>query len=699
MALAILELLDSDDARVKFRIDTGTNRYYQLKIGRGVTQRQGIDWIDGVAGGTAIRANESGGSLLNSSREISVPARTFDNGNAYVQLFTYKTPEGKSPAFSRVIRAGPKFQYPFPKSPATEVSLSHATSVSDTPMNTNGSFQTARMIPCRTYGQVYSQQASLEDVLGTLVKFVGPVVSKLLTTKPDGQAANGGGLPVSPDLLKGGVDTLATLLKELLGGIQGGKEVATGKSLPAFSQSVESNRFFDTKFSRPFVFGIDDALIGAAIGQVVQILPQLMNGANQHRQQMQAEHNKLTSEAIAAINQRMLQDKLLEAQQQAVKDSQTAKAAELEQLIKLLQVQAETGQTAASLPPLVKPQSLTSRNGYATALSNKAVLSFMNADPVPWNGKPSILFVKGQSVQLKIQFTVAEPVPKAPLAKAIFKIRFKDPSNQSVLFEKTFKQKDVAPNSVMKFSLTQGELSQVPVNKPVAVFAEIRWLRSKDKKELSALGSTEITLVAKYFVKEQGQTLAEEQELTDMNRFRPFWNKVWEAPSLDKAARNGNRKYLWELDANAKYSVFLSPNHDANGLMNTRLLKGGKNPDSVSEKTEGRMKGGIELSIGELNKLIPLWNGEKALEPEKLEAFKTESFAKNNAREFVTRLKLKGKAADRGMVWVIPIFKLTNFTLGSALKTNDDGQVMEVSEEKVRFPLPVSARIIGLKSK
>lgn len=698
MALAILELLDSDDARVKFRIDTGTNRYYQLKIGRGVTRRQGIDWIDGVAGGTPIRANESGGSLFNSSREVSVPARTFDNGNAYVQLFTYKTPEGKSPAYSRVIRAGPKYQYPFPNSPATDVSLARATSMSDTPMNTNGSFQTARMIPCLTYAQVYSQQASLEDLLGSIVKFVGPVVSKLFTSKPDGQATGAGGATIPPDLLKGGVDTLATLLKEILGGIQGGKEVSTGKSL-AFSQSRDTNRFFDTKFSRPFVFGIDDALIGAAIGQVVQILPQLMNGANQHRQQMQAQHNKLTSEAIAAINQRMLQDKLLEAQQQAVKDSQTAKAAELEQLIKLLQVQAETGQTAASLPPLVKPQSLASRNGYSTALSNKAVLSFINADPVPWNGKPSILFVKGQPVQLKIQFTVAEPVPKAPLPKAIFKITFKDPAKQSVLFEKTFKQKDVAPNAVLKFSFTEGELSHVPVNKPVTVLAEIRWLRSKEKKEISALGSTEITLVAKYFVKEQGQTLPEEQELTDMNRFRPFWNKIWEAPSLDKAAQNGNRKYLWELDANAKYSVFLSPDHAANGLMNTRLLKGGKNFDSVSEKTEGRMKGGIELSIAELNKLIPLWNGQNALAPEKLEAFKTESFARNNAREFVTRLKLKGKAADRGMVWVIPIFKLTEFTLGSALKTNDDGQVMEVTEEKVRFPLPVSARVIGLKSK
>src|SRR2546421_3256224 len=337
MALAILELLDSDDARVKFRIDTGTNRYYQLKIGKSVTRRQGIDWIDGVVGGTAIRPNELGGSLLSSAKEISIPARTFDNGNAYVQLFTYKTPEGKSPAFSEIIRAGMRYQYPFQNSPASDSSYSRGTSMSITPMNANGSFQTARTIPCRTYGEVYSQQASLEDVLGTIVKFIGPVVSKLLTSKPDGQAGAGGA--VTPDLLKGGVDTLATLLKELLGGIQTGKEVATAKSLSVFAQSPAANRFFETpntQFARPFVFGIDDALIGAAIGQVVQILPQLMNGANQQRLQMRQENNKLVTDALNTVNARILQEKLLEAQQQAAKDAQTAKAAALDQLIKLL---------------------------------------------------------------------------------------------------------------------------------------------------------------------------------------------------------------------------------------------------------------------------------------------------------------------------------------------------------------------------
>ncbi|MBA3706195.1 MAG: hypothetical protein H0W84_09940, partial [Bacteroidetes bacterium] len=60
--------------------------------------------------------------------------------------------------------------------------------------------------------------------------------------------------------------------------------------------------------------------------------------------------------------------------------------------------------------------------------------------------------------------------------------------------------------------------------------------------------------------------------------------------------------------------------------------------------------------------------------------------------------KLKGKAYERGMVWIVPVFKLINITLSTINTTNDSGQVTEVKEEQIQFPLPVSARILGLKT-
>ncbi len=302
-------------------------------------------------------------------------------------------------------------------------------------------------------------------------------------------------------------------------------------------------------------------------------------------------------------------------------------------------------------------------------------------------------------MQLKLRFSVAEPAPKSPLPKAIAKITFKDSANQTVHFEKTFKQKNVSANTELVFAFTPEELAHIPANRLLSVIGEMRWLTPVSGSERKALGSLELVLVSGFFLKEQGSAVSPEKELTDMSRYRPFWNKVWESPVIDAAKEQGdNKKYGWELDVNGKYSVLLSPGQSSNGLMQTKILRGPVDHESLTERIDGRMKAGIELSMAELNKLCPLWDGAQALDPEKLEALSTRETARDNAAEFIYRFRLKGGAAERGIVWVIPIFKLFEFTLSSVRGMDESGQVTGVSEEKVRFPLPVSARVIGIKS-
>src|SRR6266700_6093786 len=103
MALAILELVDFGSAVATFNIDSGTNRDFVLKIGRSFENRNGIDWIDDVTYSTAPAVNENGGSLFRSSKEVALPASRFADGARYVQLFTFKGPDHRSPAFSQVV--------------------------------------------------------------------------------------------------------------------------------------------------------------------------------------------------------------------------------------------------------------------------------------------------------------------------------------------------------------------------------------------------------------------------------------------------------------------------------------------------------------------------------------------------------------------------------------------------------------------
>jgi len=92
---------------------------------------------------------------------------------------------------------------------------------------------------------------------------------------------------------------------------------ATSRPQSLTGSGFRDNRFLDTQkgqFSRPFIFGIDDALLGAMIGPIVQALPQLMNSANQKRVQMKQADNKLMSDIISDINRRRLLEQLVQAQ-------------------------------------------------------------------------------------------------------------------------------------------------------------------------------------------------------------------------------------------------------------------------------------------------------------------------------------------------------------------------------------------------
>lgn len=706
MALAILELLAFDGANVRFRIDTGTNKYYQLKAGKSVARNNGLDWVDEIFLKTRMATNDAGRGLFNSSKEIAVPAKRLGAGHAYVQLFSFKTPDGKSPAFSRVLKVPvASARYDDDVDYEGPMSMSFSTA-----MNTLESFQAPRVVPCRTCRDVYSQPASLDQLLAGIVKVATPVVMNLLGGATG--AANAGGAGATANTAgqpAGQANTLVNLLTALLGSIGGAPAAAT--NTPAAVSTPQSlldrrapgNRFADSPpmFAQPFVFGIDDALIGAAIGQVVQVLPQLMSSANQKRVDLKKANNQLITSLVSDINRRLLMERLLEAQRQPQPAGQPDNSAAIQQVLQMLQqaeAAAPTG-TTTTTPPPAQAQSFSfsfSEPADDALLSSKAVLELVGSDPIAWNGGTKKLFARGQDLQLKLQVKTANP-PKSAIPKAIVKIILQDAADTAIRFEKVFKQKDISANAPLSFSFTQAELTQLPVNKNISVLAEMRW-RTKNGAEYKALGSGEIAFVNKYFFKEQAAEAGVEQELTDMKRFRPFWNKVWESPTLD-ASRGGEKKYLWELKINAKYTVLLSATHDANGLMQTKLLRGKPDPESMSETIDGRIKAGIELSIPELNKLLPLWNGQAALDPQKLEALQNADFAKNNSGELLYNLKLKGRAAERGMIWIIPTFKLFECTLGTVAKTDEAGQVVATVEEKVHFPLPVSARVIGLKSK
>jgi hypothetical protein len=697
MALAILELLDADETKVAFRIDSGTNTQFQLKFGRAVRDDGGGDWVDDVYYTTPASQIEGHAGFSGGAQEVCVPLDKLERGRGYAQLFTCKAGD-KAQAFSDVL-VMPGAAFLQPQSLAGGLSLGARGAPS---MRTPGAHRPPRQVANRT--APISRQASLENVLGEIVKIASPLVLdalKGLARPANGAAPPGSGTPPAAAAVP--MDALAQLLQSVLGALGapgGAPPISQPKSLGSGGNRL--SRDSAATYARPFIFGIDDALIASLVGPVLQVLPQLMNAANQKRIELKKADNALMGGILTDINKRMMMDKLLEAQQAAQAQGPAAPVdpQQLQALAALIsQLPAQPAAAAATAAPVAAQNSLSADVEAAHDLSAKALLAFEFPRQVEWNGTPRPVFDRTKPITLRLRFAVVTPAPKAPLARAILKVALFDPANPASRHEKVFKLKDLLANGVMECPFEPGELSHLPANSLLSVVGELRWKNARSGRETRALGSSEIVLVGKYFIKSRGAETSAERELTEMSRFRAFWNKIWEAPALDGARGGaGKPKYVWDLDVNGRYTALLTAGHDSNGVMETRVLTEADDPDRPTLAVHGRMKAGMELSLAELNKLIPLWNGPPALDAEKLEALGARTFLDGGAAEFKYRFKLKGRAGQAGMIWVVPSFKLFGVTLSRVMGADDSGLVTATSEEDVQFPLPVAARLIGLKS-
>jgi hypothetical protein len=680
MSLAILHWESADNHSYHFKIDIGTNNYYRFKIGKQIITRAGIRWVDDISKVTPFQQKRKLTFLGDSEEEVALPKKYFDRENCFVQLYSAKDNNGKSPAVSKVIRIPVAMQ---------QINTMHfnLSSSASTMMDTID-FNPVRNISAEE--QLLSQQTSIEDILGGLVRAVLPAAISYLNPQGTGTT--------TPTPGNGATSSNTSMLTSLLGAVLR----AVAPSIPGFSgqQSVSyaaesDNRFGNysdgapdsNQFSKPFVFGIDDALLASMAGPIIQqglqLLPQLVNAANQHKLQTLQANNQLMSTLAGDVQRRMMMQQLMQ-NQPAAGGSPNIDPAVLAQL--LAQLQNTQPQPA---PAPAAAQSLSLDNA-AYSLSNGVVLTFESLKLTPHNGKDVLLLQPADKILFKIKLNVSSS-PKKPLPRAIYTFYFKDPATKQLLLEKTFRKKDIMANSIMEFEFLKNEISSIPLNKNIEIFAEMRW-KTSGEKIYKAIGNTSAVFVQQYFVQSQGEAVSGEKELTDMKVYRSFWNKVWQSPSLGKS------KSLWELNVDARYTISLSADHTSNGVTPTKLSIDEKDKESLTDTTSGRMKAGIELSITELNKLLGGWDGNSPLPDEQLSAIRNTGFARSNTAEMIYNIKLRGRTYEQGMVWIVPVFRLFEITLGKVESLSPEGYVNQATSTKVKFPLPVSVRILGIKS-
>lgn len=691
MALALLDLLDFDEAGYDLQVDIGTNTHFEIRIGEQAQRRAGTMFVEAVFQNQPLRASEGQGDPLAPPEHVRIAAIA-GPGRAYAQLFSYKAGK-RSPAVSDLVElpslAGIR--------PRRRRAYTATLSVAERPVNAPAS-KGVRAIACRDVG--VAQPMSFDTILAEVLRIAQPIVAEVLKSAVggagggigtgDGSGTGGGAMAAG-----GAGDLISGLLKAVLaaapaiGGAAPLPQVARPQSLK------EGNRFALAQamaYSQPQFY---EQIIAAAIGPLIQALPQLANAANQRDKDQRASADALTGTIVKEINQRLLMERVMEAQRQAAAGGGGAAMPSAEDLARLAAMVGQLPAPPANAAPVATPQSILrdkARAPYSAKPSARAILEPVVPAALAWSGGNDPLYQRSERVVLRFRFIVAPPLPTAPLPKAILKVVLADDSRPALRYEKRVRFTGLTPNMELECPFEPGEISHLLSGSRLTATATLCWPGRSGTTE--ALGSTKLVLVGPMFVKARGNEVGSERELTDMRRWRQFWNKVWEAPTL--AGDGDNAKRRWKIDADVRYAVVLGTD-PRNGLMETRHRPGKADPDSDYAMTEGKLKAGAELTIPQLAALRALWELPE-LPAETVTALSDQAFLAQSGGDVVRRITMKGRAGERGLVWMVPTFRLVDIQLSRVKERGVAGDVTAVEDVVVQLPLPAALRVLAMKS-
>jgi hypothetical protein len=321
-------------------------------------------------------------------------------------------------------------------------------------------------------------------------------------------------------------------------------------------------------------------------------------------------------------------------------------------------------------------------------VASRATLVPVVADGIAWQGEQRVVFVRDQIVALRYRLAVGADGPATPLPRAILRVVVRRPGGGADLFEREQRLSDVLPETELSVQLEQGALAALPTDTELEVFAQLRWPTARGTRQCTS--SQTVVLTSGRYVAGAGSLVGERVELTDMTRFRPFWNRLWSSPTPT------DEQPLWGLDVTLRYSLVLS-SEPANALMEVRTQADAV-PEGLRATTSGRMRSGLEVSVRELAKLRALWPEAAPLDDAVLAAFTSPEWLATQGGDAELPVRFDGRRHTRGLVWAVPVPALRSFTVASPAEVDAHGQVLDVTTNEVAFPVVEAVRVLGLTS-
>lgn len=307
------------------------------------------------------------------------------------------------------------------------------------------------------------------------------------------------------------------------------------------------------------------------------------------------------------------------------------------------------------------------------------------------NGKPKFVYSGKESILFSVHLNINSGLEKEKRTRVIIYLVIKEPIQNEAILQKKYFRKDVVEKSEWELDLTPQEISKLPKNRDLLVVLRFSYLGPGNTVIEGGTDTYPVFIANEYFFKSIGSKVGDPIPLTNRNKYRNFWNKIWEG--------GGITKKRWKIEVNTKYYIYFRYDLSTNGRVETRIMQAQQDPDSDREMTiEGMMKSGLEVSPDELNNLMLVLGKGSFLEDARLNCLKTDEMSGDYNSEAQTFIKLKGKAHETGIIWAYPEICLYECILYKIDEITSSGLVTRVSEEKVLFPKLVSIHFVGEKT-
>lgn len=317
-------------------------------------------------------------------------------------------------------------------------------------------------------------------------------------------------------------------------------------------------------------------------------------------------------------------------------------------------------------------------------------LEFTGVTPLMLHGRSRILYHQDRD----ITFPLTLETPR-PIRKGILQLLVKDPETLEILIEDKYRVEDVdsGPLDIVP-DLSREQLEMLEPNEDYLVTVVLAWKgRSRRnrgnsssspgrKQRLGTSMTQMITLVHDYcFDRIEGT--AETVALSDVDRFRSYWHKVWQGDLSSKRRR---------LTLDCKYYYTLERDRTVLARMETLT----RIQQTRETRQEGQLKAGMMLNPERLNELLGQISDHEPLNDDQLAAlFNTDNVSLFNALAR-TDVEFKGRRGSTVALWVYPEFKIQRILLKQATEIDDNGHVTELEEHPVYFPMPTKAHFIGV---